>query len=125
MIIQMGTPIPVLRIFDEAKAREFYCGFLGFTVDWEHRFEPTFPLYLQVSSGACVLHLSEHYGDASPGALVRIPVDDIEGYIEGLNAQRYKFARPGINDQPWGRECAIGDPFHNRLVFHSPPSPTG
>jgi hypothetical protein len=25
--------IPILRIFDEAKAREFYVGFLGFQVD--------------------------------------------------------------------------------------------
>ena len=26
--------IPVLRIFDEAKAREFYCDFPGMKVDW-------------------------------------------------------------------------------------------
>ena len=32
--------VPVLRSFDEAKAREFYVDFLGFTVEWEHRFEP-------------------------------------------------------------------------------------
>ncbi len=29
-----GHPIPILRIFDEAKARAFYVDFLGFTVDW-------------------------------------------------------------------------------------------
>jgi 8-oxo-dGTP pyrophosphatase MutT (NUDIX family) len=29
---------PILRIFDEAKAKEFYVEFLGFTVDWEHHF---------------------------------------------------------------------------------------
>ncbi|MBA4160284.1 MAG: VOC family protein, partial [Gemmatimonadetes bacterium] len=38
---------PILRIFDEAKAKEFYVAFLGFTVDWEHRFEDDLPLYLQ------------------------------------------------------------------------------
>lgn len=38
--MSLGNPIPILRIFDEAKAREFYVGFLGFTVDWKHRFEP-------------------------------------------------------------------------------------
>jgi catechol 2,3-dioxygenase-like lactoylglutathione lyase family enzyme len=31
--------IPILRIFDLEKARDFYVGFLGFRVDWEHRFE--------------------------------------------------------------------------------------
>jgi hypothetical protein len=53
---------PIVRIFDEAKAREFYVDFLGFTIDWEHRFEPGTPLYMQVSKDTCVLHLSEHYG---------------------------------------------------------------
>ena len=33
-----GKTTPILRIFDEAKAREFYVDFLGFKVDWEHRF---------------------------------------------------------------------------------------
>ena len=27
----LGPITPILRIFDEAKAREFYVGFLGFT----------------------------------------------------------------------------------------------
>ena len=30
--------IPILRMFDVAKAREFYVEYLGFTVDFEHRF---------------------------------------------------------------------------------------
>jgi catechol 2,3-dioxygenase-like lactoylglutathione lyase family enzyme len=119
----LGAPVPVLRIFDEAKAREFYCDFLGFTVDWEHRFEADFPLYMQVRSGACVLHLSEHYGDASPGALIRVPIDDIDGFVAGLNAQRYKYGRPGIETQPWARECTVHDPFHNRLIFFAAPAP--
>jgi catechol 2,3-dioxygenase-like lactoylglutathione lyase family enzyme len=33
-----GKTTPILRIFDEAKAKEFYVEFLGFRVDWEHRF---------------------------------------------------------------------------------------
>jgi catechol 2,3-dioxygenase-like lactoylglutathione lyase family enzyme len=36
-------------VFDETKAREFYVEFLGFKVDWEHRFEPGTPLYMQLS----------------------------------------------------------------------------
>jgi hypothetical protein len=75
-----GPPTPILRIFDEAKMRELYVGFLGFQVDWEHRFEPGTPIYLQVSLGGCKLHLSENHGDGSPGARVRIEVDELEGY---------------------------------------------
>ena len=29
----LGSPISILRTLDETKAREFYAGFLGFTVD--------------------------------------------------------------------------------------------
>src|SRR5687768_18025800 len=63
-----GKTTPILRIFDEAKAREFYVDFLGFKVDWEHRFEAGLPLYMQVSRDQCILHLSEHHGDCSPGS---------------------------------------------------------
>lgn len=116
--MKLGTVTPILRIFDEAKAREFYLGFLGFTADWEHRFDPGLPLYLQVSRGACVLHLSEHHGDCCPGAALRIDVDDIDGLHAELAGKQYGYARPGIDDTPWGaRELSVKDPFGNRLTF--------
>jgi uncharacterized glyoxalase superfamily protein PhnB len=111
---------PILRIFDEVKAREFYVGFLGFKIDWEHRFEPGLPLYLQVSKGDCVLHLSEHQGDATPGAAMRIETDELEAFRKQLHAKNYKYAKPNIEDTPWGsKDMAIKDPFGNRLVFTS------
>ncbi|WP_288380878.1 glyoxalase superfamily protein [uncultured Massilia sp.] len=114
----MGPVTPILRIFDEAKAREFYVDFLGFQVDWEHRFEPGLPLYLQVSRDSCVLHLSEHHGDCCPGAGMRIQVGDIDAYHAELTAKQYGYARPGIGDTPWGsRDMSIADPFGNRLTF--------
>jgi catechol 2,3-dioxygenase-like lactoylglutathione lyase family enzyme len=117
----LGTPVPILRIFDEAKAREFYVDFLGFKVDWEHRFEPGMPLYLQVSKDDCVLHLSEHPGDASPGAAMRIETSDVDAFQQALLAKRYKYARPGVEDMPWGtRDMSIQDPFGNRLTFFGP-----
>jgi catechol 2,3-dioxygenase-like lactoylglutathione lyase family enzyme len=112
-----GRTIPILRIFDEAKAREFYVDFLGFTIDWEHRFDAGAPLYMQVSRGECMLHLSEHYGDCSPGAAVRIDTGDLDAFHAELSARQYKYARPGINEQPWGREVSVKDPFGNRLIF--------
>lgn len=115
-----GKIIPILRMFDEAKAREFYVGFLGFQVDWEHRFEPGLPLYLQVSSGECVIHLSEHHGDCCPGAALRIAMPELDAYQQALLAKQYGNARPGIQDMPWGsREMAIADPFGNRLIFYA------
>lgn len=115
--MQLSAPTPILRIFDEAKAREFYLDFLGFTIDWQHRFEPGLPLYLQVTRAGCRLHLSEHHGDATPGSAMRIPVRGLDALHAELTGKAYKHARPGIEQQPWGREMAVKDPFGNRLVF--------
>ena len=116
--MSLGTITPILRVFDETKAREFYVDFLGFKVDWEHRFEPDLPLYMQVSKDACVLHLSEHYGDCSPGGALRIETTDLDAFHAELTAKHYKYARPGIQDMPWGtRDMSVKDPFGNRLTF--------
>ena len=69
--MQARAPIPILRLFDEAAARAFYVDFLGFRVDWEHRFEADLPLYMQLTLGDCVLHLSGHHGDATPAPASR------------------------------------------------------
>ena len=72
MEIRFNSVIPALRIFDIAKADEFYLGFLGFNVDWDHRVDPISPLYRQISRGNLILHLSEHHGDGSPGVHIRV-----------------------------------------------------
>jgi uncharacterized glyoxalase superfamily protein PhnB len=116
--MKLGGTTPILRIFDEAKAREFYVGFLGFTVDWQHRFGENFPLYLQVSRDGCVLHLSEHYGDCAPGASVRVETAGIDELCRELLAREYRYAKPQVEEAPWGdRLLSIADPFGNRLVF--------
>lgn len=119
-----GSPTPILRSFDEMRAKAFYIGFLGFELVFEHRFEPGLPLYMGLRKGACELHLSEHYGDASPGAAVRIAVHDIVAYIASL-PKDYGNARPGVPQQtPWGsREITITDPASNRLTFHTSDTP--
>jgi catechol 2,3-dioxygenase-like lactoylglutathione lyase family enzyme len=118
--MQFTQVTPILRIFDVEKAREFYTGFLGFSIDWEHRFEENFPLYLQISKNGCVLHLSEHHGDCSPGAAVRIGTDGLDEFHAELTAKDYRYMKPGIESMPWGmREMTLHDPFGNRLVFTS------
>jgi hypothetical protein len=112
--------VPIVRIFDVAKAREFYIGFLGFKFDWveDAAFKPgPHPLYTQISRGALILHLSEHHGDASPGANVYVVVDDIAALHAELIARNYPYNKPGIEDVPWGRSLQVSDPFGNRLRF--------
>jgi catechol 2,3-dioxygenase-like lactoylglutathione lyase family enzyme len=118
MSLEIRETIPILRIFSVEKAREFYLDFLGFRVDWEHRFEPSLPLYMQVSKGNCLLHLSEHYGDACPGSTVFIRVTGLEEFQRQLIAQKYNYLRPGIDCSfPGAKTMEVIDPFGNRLRF--------
>lgn len=109
--------IPVLRSLDERKCRAFYCGFLGFAVDFEHRFAPDMPLYLGLVRGPVKLHLSEHRGDATTGSAIFVWMAGIDDYRRELAASGASFTVPEIADQPWGREIGLVDPFGNRLRF--------
>jgi catechol 2,3-dioxygenase-like lactoylglutathione lyase family enzyme len=116
--VRLQAGIPIMRIFDEAKAREFYLGFLGFDMDWDHRFAPGLPLYMQVSRSGLKLHLSEHHGDASPGSTVFVWMDGIDAYRAELLGKHYSYSRPGIHeDGPGGRTLEVPDPFGNRIRF--------
>jgi hypothetical protein len=116
--MEMGRVTPILRMFDEVKAKEFYLGFLGFTVEFEHRFEPGTPLYMGISRDGCFIHLSEHHGDGSPGTHVRIECTDVDALQSELIAKQYKYGRPGVEDTSWHtRELTAHDPFGNRLTF--------
>lgn len=115
--IALEPPIPIFRIFDVDKAMEFYRDYLGFAVDFEHRFGENFPLYCQVSRGACVVHLSEHAGDASPGAKAFAWMRGIRGFHAELTAKDYRYLKPGLEDAPWGLQMTVTDPFSNRIAF--------
>ncbi|MDP3899242.1 MAG: glyoxalase superfamily protein [Mesorhizobium sp.] len=109
--------VPIVRIFDVAKAHEFYLGFLGFAVDWEHRFGDNFPLYTQVSRGALRLHLSEHAGDASPGGNMVVYMTGLFGFQRELSDKDYRYLKPGVTTEDWGLEMQVTDPFSNRIRF--------
>lgn len=117
--MQVIQTIPILRIFDVAKARQFYVDYLGFQVDWEHRFEPALPLYLQVSRGGCALHLSEHHGDGTPGTVVFLRMAGLDAFHGELVRKNYPFLRPGVEIAPWNAKLMeVTDPFGNRLRFN-------
>lgn len=117
----MKAPVPVLRSFDAKAARAFYLDFLGFDLLFEHRFDAEAPLYMGLRQGACELHLSEHFGDGTPGTCVRIEVPDVVQMSAALNAKSYKYAKPQWQRQSWGwNEMAIADPAGNKLIFASP-----
>jgi ribosomal-protein-alanine N-acetyltransferase len=94
--------IPIFRIFDVSKALEFYRDYLGFTVDGEQRFDEASPLYMQVSRGGLLLHLSEHYGDATPGSTVYVSVEAVRPFHKELSRKNYAYLRPGVEPDTVG-----------------------
>lgn len=103
--------IPVLRVENAAAAVAWYAR-LGFTKEWEHRFEAGLPAFVEVARGEVRLFLSEHEGDARPDTLVYLRVHDVDAIASafGVRAQ----------DAPWAREIELRDPDGNRLRIGTP-----
>lgn len=98
--------VPILHVTDGYETAKWYAR-LGFVVEGEHRFEPTFPLYLFLRRKQNALHLSEHKGDARPNSLLYLYVDAVDPIAVEFNAV--------VIDQPWAREVHLTDPDGNRL----------
>jgi catechol 2,3-dioxygenase-like lactoylglutathione lyase family enzyme len=121
MTIEFKRAIPAFRIFSLEKAREFYLDFLGFKVDWEHRFGPDAPVYMQVSRGGLAIHLSEHHGDGTPGSIAYVMMTGVEALHRELNDKNYRHNHPSLQKQEWGMtEMTVTDPFNNRITFGEP-----
>jgi len=79
---------------------------------------------MQLSRGGAVLHLSEHHGDGSQGARVRITTVGIERLYAELAEHRYGYSRPNIRRESWGdRTLTVIDPAGNHVIFHERMTP--
>jgi uncharacterized glyoxalase superfamily protein PhnB len=126
MAITFRQTIPLLRIFSVEKAKDFYAGYLGFAVDWEHRFDDAAPVYMQVSRAGLVLHLTEHHGDCCPGSTVFVWMARIDEFHRELTGNGYGYLRPGLETTFYGSRCVeVIDPFGNRIRFNEALEPVG
>ncbi|OKI81395.1 glyoxalase superfamily protein [Streptomyces sp. CB02414] len=103
--------IPVLRVADAAAAVRWYAR-LGFAAQWEHRFEPGLPAFVEVARGRVRLFLSEHAGDARPDTLVYLRVTDVDAVAAEFGVR--------VGEVPWAREVELRDPDGNRLRVGTP-----
>ncbi|MGH2636908.1 MAG: glyoxalase superfamily protein [Acidimicrobiia bacterium] len=116
MAIRLDPAVPVLRIFDVDRAKEFYVSWLGFSIDWEHRFDEDAPLYMQISRDGLVLHLSEHSGDGTPGSMVYVSARGVVELHRELQTRAYRYLNPGLGVGAAGGPCLdLLDPFGNGL----------
>ena len=73
-------------------------------------------VYMQISRGDLVLHLSEHHGDGSPGITVFVDVMGLRALHAEITTKSYNYLRPTIERRDWGAdEMTLIDPFGNRL----------
>lgn len=103
--------VPVLRVADASVAVRWYAR-LGFAQEWEHRFEPGFPAFVEIVRGTIRLFLSEHTGDARPDTLVYLRVRDVDAIAAEFGTT--------VEEAPWAREIELRDPDGNRLRVGTP-----
>jgi catechol 2,3-dioxygenase-like lactoylglutathione lyase family enzyme len=97
---------------EDAEAAVAWYERLGFAKQWEHRFEPGLPAFVEVARGRVRLFLSEHEGDARPDTLVYLRVRDVHAIACEFGVQ--------VRDAPWAREIELRDPDGNRLRIGMP-----
>jgi uncharacterized glyoxalase superfamily protein PhnB len=111
--------IPQLRMINADRSLPFYLEGLGFIVDWEHRFEPGYPLFVQISRHGQSIFLTEHKGDCEVGGAVYFLVPDADKCFVEFTSRNVK-ATQAPQNTPWGtREFVLTDPDGNRLRFAS------
>jgi len=65
-----------------------------------------------IARGDVWLHLSQHEGDARPGTLVYLLVEDVDAIANDFRVE--------VEDNPWGGDIVLRDPDGNRLRIGSP-----
>ncbi len=113
------TVFPQLRITSADKSLPFYIHRLGFVVDWEHQFEPEFPLFYQITRASQTIFLTEHRGDCQVGGAVYFVVPDVDHCYRQFIANGVKVVQSPQNTSWETREFLITDPDGNRLRFAS------
>ena len=111
------TVVPQLRITKVRDSLPFYVQGLGFAVDWEHQFEPSFPRFLQLTRAGQTIFLTEHTGDCQIGGAVYFVVPDVDDCYRDFSAHGIGSIE-GPEETAWGsREMVVTDPDGNRLRF--------
>jgi catechol 2,3-dioxygenase-like lactoylglutathione lyase family enzyme len=106
--------IPALRITDYTVSKAFYVDKLHFQIEWEHRFEPHFPVFMEISRDGITIDLTEHTGDCQVGGLIHIYVPDVDAWCAELRASGVPVDEP--NERiPRLRMMTVTDPDGNQL----------
>jgi catechol 2,3-dioxygenase-like lactoylglutathione lyase family enzyme len=110
---------PLLHVSNADAARDFYCGKLGFRLEFAHRGDESLPdpCYMSISRDGVWIHLSSFSGDGVAGGVVNLLVDDVDALHQEFVAKGVTIAVEPV-DQTWGtREMYVRDADRNCLRF--------
>jgi catechol 2,3-dioxygenase-like lactoylglutathione lyase family enzyme len=111
--------VPTLRITNYTRSKAFYVDQLGFRVEWEHRFEANFPVFMAVARDGMQIYLSEHSGDCKVGGLVHFVIEDVDAWCREFTARGIQPTELPNNDLGF-LNMTITDPDGNQLRFMEP-----
>jgi catechol 2,3-dioxygenase-like lactoylglutathione lyase family enzyme len=111
----MQRVMPTLRITSYEKSKAFYVDGLGFQIDWEHRFKPHFPVFIQVSRDGLAMFLTEHSGDCPVGGLVHFYVPDVDAWYVDFQGRGVPVKEPPSESLQGLRDMTVVDPDGNKL----------
>ncbi len=112
----MQKVIPSFRITDYTASKAFYVDQMGFKVDWEHRFEPDFPVFVQITKDDMTLYLTEHTGDCQTGGLIHLFVPNVDNWYDELKIKKdIHITSPPNEDIEGLRMMTVTDPDGNQL----------
>lgn len=113
----MQKVIPALRMLDYEESKAFYLDKLGFAADWEHQFEPNFPVFMQISRDGMSLFLTSHTGDCEPGSLVHLIVPDMDAWLGELKGKGVSIEEEPHEVMEGVMSMTVCDPAGNQIRF--------
>ena len=119
MTMPVQRVVPALRMKNHEHSKAFYVHGLGFTVEWEHRFEPHFPVFMSIVREGMRLYLSEHTGDCQVGGLVHFLIPDVDAWHLEFTRRNVVVSEAPNNDLGF-RNMTVTDPDGNQLRFMEP-----
>ncbi|MFP3388743.1 glyoxalase superfamily protein [Brevibacillus sp. SIMBA_040] len=114
----MQKVIPAFRITDYTRSKAFYMEGMGFQIDWEHRFEPHLPVFVQITRDEMTIYLTEHTGDCQVGGLVHFFVPNVDNWYNELKSkaqEEFRNIEPPNDDIEGLRMITVVDPDGNQL----------
>jgi catechol 2,3-dioxygenase-like lactoylglutathione lyase family enzyme len=107
--------IPALRITDYARSKTFYVDGLGFQIVWEHRYEPHFPVFMEIRRDGLTIYLTQHRDDCQLGGLVHFFVPDVDAWHAELKHRGVPIQSPPSETIEGLRDMTVVDPDGNKL----------